>query len=635
MSYIVQLPKLNNIQFVPEGYTPSLGSEYLPLDKDWYKNNIRHWQVNKPYRQKIQQDDKQCIVLHREDENDVYFQIFDTCGNLVDISGAGYTDSKVQTTYSIYDANSVYKNQDGTQTQLSVHVWSFYWSDFNLPDGIYFIRLYVEFFDGMSIVETKTQISEPLHVKTEWEDTILIKATNDTNRQHVIFNYDTSTPSGWTGFVFKPVFSHRVEGSIAEYAFNSNDNFFTEQDEEVRNLNPQGWLSKFLQIGGSQGIPAYTFDKINHVLCADNISIEGRRIEKSDGATFSMSESKTRALYNGEIEIQDYSFQDEISDTRGAKILFFEEGSGAYYVYSAGFAQIPVILYAGAYVPDSTARDALVTSLNTTYATFYQLEGTFTAESGGVYYQNADNETYTATPAKVIDQYFDIDITISNNNDSFAMTFINGTAPFYGGVVWGDTNTENVSNPAGNVSDSKEVIHEYSSSGSYTVRVFPVFTLTGFSLLRHKHDAVIDDISGDLPLSMQDFTILANSADFSGLVSGLDLSFLANCRKTIRNFSITYSGLVGFDGDIFSQYPAVGITGNPADWKYLIGISFYKSAITSAEVEGFIVDFYDFTPKVSPIFMELRQNPAAPVTNTPATTYKANLIAAGGTVLTD
>lgn len=635
MGRIVQFPKLNEIQFVEESISAPTSFNHLPIDKVWHKDALRSWQSYKPYKQKIQHGDKKCITIHREDDNDVYFRILDSCGNIVDISGLGYTDNKVPTVFSIYDSNSSYTDEQGNTTQLSFHAWSFYFSDFNLSDGIYYLRIYVEFYDGITLVETKKYISEPLNIRSQWNDTLVIQSTNTTNIQDVIFNYDISQSTGYKGFVFQPVFNLRVEGDIIDYDFESNDNFFTEQDNEERNLKPADWLQKTLQIGASRGVPVYMMDKVNHYLNAQSVKINDRRISKANGAKLSKDESKERGLYSGEIDIIDYDFDDAQTSKRGAKILFYEEPANPYYIFNAGFAEIPVILYAGAYIPSTTERTALISSLNGAYSNYYNLRGTFSYDSGAVYYQNADDEDYTPIEAKVMTEYFDIEITTNAINDTFKVNLINRDLVLYGGVIWGDGTIENFSNPAGNSSTSFLISHSYSVADDYTVRVFPTTWLNQISILNHQHQSTINNITGDLPSGLNYFVMSGKAADFSGLVSGIDLSIIANCRKNIKQFSITNAGIVGFDGDIFSQYPAIGILGNSQDWSELNAVSFYKCAITSAEVEGFIVDFYDFTPKLSPMFMELRQNPAAPVTNTPATTYKAALIAAGGTILTD
>lgn len=637
MAYISEIPVLNNIQFVPEDVVLPEKYHYLEIDRDWYKNTIRQWQYGRPYKQKIQLSDRQYIVLNREDANDVYFKIYDSNANEVNITGLGYTDSKVLSDFVIYDSGSVSVDENGNETPLVVHLWSFRFADFDLPAGTYFLRMYVEFFDGVTLVETKTWVTEPLDIRADWPDTIYIEATNDSNKQDVIFQYDTTDPSGWKGDIFfQPVFGYRVEGAILEYGFDSNDNYFIEQDYERRNMSPTAWRNKILQIGGRHGVPAYMFDKINHALVCDRKKIEGRRVSKDEGAKWQMSDSKVRSLYNGEIQLTDYSFKDQSTDNRGAKIVLLEEPeSYPYWIYNAGFVELESLVSAGKYITSSADRDDYIDDLNTTFKDYYNLQGEFLFEDGKIKYENGPGETYTEKEATIITQYLDIDITTAAPNRNFAFNFSHEAQIGYGGVVWGDGVSYNFANSLLGGSSTKLVSRVYTSAGSYTARIFFAPLITGISILRHQHQSVINDISGDAPQGLKTFTMLCNSVDFAGLGSGLDMEFIANCRYNITSFSITYAGLTGFNGFVFSTYPATGITGDSNNWANFSSFSFYRCALTATEAEDFFKDYYDFTPLNSPVFIELRQIPIAPFTDPTALAYKTNLINAGGTVLTD
>lgn len=636
MGYISVYPVLNNIPFVKEDVILPEKYHFRNIGEDWYMNLVRDWQFSRPYKVPIQQTDKQYIVFGREDANDMYFKVYDVCGDEIDLTGLGYADSKVFADFVIYDSGAVSIDDDGNETSLTVHMWSFRFEDFELDPGTYYLRMYVEFFDGVTLVETKTWVTEPLDIQEDHPDTTYIECTNSTNRQDVIFNYDTTDAVGFKGdYFFQPVFGYRVQGDIIEYGFQSNDNFFTEQGYQVRNLNPTPYETMLLQVGGRHGIPMYYFQKINHALTMDNIKVEGKRYEKNDGATWAMSDSKTRTLYNGEIELLPYNFQAQSTDNRGALIELLTIPSYPFWIYNAGFNEKPLLVSNGVYITNDTDRDDFITDLNTSYAGFWGLNGTFSRDGSIIYYQNADGENYTERAATILTIYLDVDITTNSNGDNFAFNVINKTQVVsYGGIVWGDGKQQNWYNAG--IATSKQLSNTYATAGSYTVRFFPVQTLEIITILRHQHDAEIDDMTGDLPSELKQLTMLCNPADFSSLASGLDLEILANCRQSIAQISISGAGLVGFDGSIFQTYngrPTTG--GNPLNWRFLNGISFYRCAITSSEVEAFIVDFYDHTPRMMPVYMDMRQTPAAPVTNPPATTYKTNLNNAGGTVITD
>src|SRR5690606_9453717 len=118
--------------------------------------------------------------VHRTDANDVTAFIYNCHREEV---------ATIPASFIMYDTASVYYNPDGTEIPLVVHEFNFRFASLGLPDDTYYIYVPVEYFDGVTLVETKPWISEPLAVALNHDDTIYIEYSNYTNKQDVIFTY--------------------------------------------------------------------------------------------------------------------------------------------------------------------------------------------------------------------------------------------------------------------------------------------------------------------------------------------------------------------------------------------------------------------------------------------------------------
>jgi len=396
-----------------------------------------------------------------------------------------------------------------------------------------------------------------------------------------------------------------------------------------------------LNIGGSEGVPMYLFDKINEAFTLERVYINDTRYTKADGAKWQLDEGGYTPLYNGEISLRIYNKQDEVTDLTGNVITLFEEpvsdpATAPYYIYVMGFVGTPIL--SAEYVDTTTYLTTLKDYLTNNVTGILGLRGGFDFTGGVWTYQNAYGENYLPIDFIVLTDPLIIDISTASPNRVMAVTIVNTALSSYGGIVWGDGSVANVNwqNFSVNSNSSSKITHTYANIDTYEIRVFCVDSLHQISLLRQDRTAIIENFRGSLPAGMNNFICLCTpDIEFSGLGSGLDLEFLAPARYNIRQFSITYAAFTEFDGDIFASYPAIGITGDSNAWKLLNGLSFYRCKLTASEVADFLIDFYDFTQKWTTGYIDLQQFPAAPLVDVTALAYKADLILNGWTVVTD
>lgn len=629
MPPIVQIPKINDIKFVPEFISIPEKYSRISDDKTWFKDTIRRWQGGSKYKQKRQFSDRQNIVIGAalDTFGAITLEVWDDCGNKVEYG--------ITTTFALYTPGKAkYTDDNGNTTNLGLHYWNFATGDYISTAGVYYYVI------RLAYSPDRLYISEPIYVRSTWANTLMIECRNDTNKGDtgVIFNFIPNQFDSYLGTFSTPTFRHRVEGDIISYEFDSNDAQFEEQDYEVRLMSSVAWKEPLLNIGGSNGVPMYLFDKINAVFTCERVYINDTRYTKANGAKWQMEEGGYSPLYNGEIALRIYNKQDEVTDLTGNVITLFEEpvpnpATVPYYIYLMGFTGTPI--FSGEYVATTTYLNQLKAYLTDDVPNILGLRGSFSFTDGVWTYQNAYGENYEASDFIVLTIPLIIDITTDATNETLGITIVNDQLSSYGGIVWGDGGNSWGNYNLGNNSTTL-LSHTFASAGTYQVKLFASQSQEQISILKQFRTAVIENITGYLPAGCQQFVCSCNpNTDFDNLVDGFSLDLMANARYNIKGFSITYGCFTEFDGSVFADYPAVGITGDSNAWKVLNGISFYRCKLTTTSAEGFLIDFYDLTPKWAVGYIDLKQLPAAPFSNTLALAYKADMILNGWTVSTD
>lgn len=612
MSNIVQWSNYNTLRFVRESVTSGDRYATLPADQLLYEDSVYDFQEYIPYKQKVQNNDPHCFAIYVTSGATATYQVIRCSDNKI-----------VSSSFSPYYGLNSIKTEDGVTYDFLLFLTTF--EDLSLADGNYYVRITVDFGS-----ETKDYVCEPFYLKDSHDNTLLIEAHNETNRGDMIFiqnGDDWITP--------RPMI--RFEGNITTASEKSKNNIFSEQDEENRNIKAEGWSSDTLAVGASfvggagHGVPRWLLDKINIYTTSDYWAVEGRRYTRAEDNTFEIAvDDKGVTRYVAELEVEPYDRDERNKDRLGTLIEVFTVPPYPFFIYETNIYNngYKFPLSGNNYITNDTERDALVTLLNGGVSDFWGLNGSFTLDSGVVYYQNAIGESYTEGNPQILTSYFELAVTIASNNDRLTFRMLDSA---YGGIVWGDSSTENYTYAS--PTTITNITHTYASSGSYTCRVFATPTTGSITCIRNSAnftEATITNITGDMPSGLYELRI--GGMDFSGLGSGLDLSFLASCRLSIRHIYFVLCSISALDGNIFSSYSATGITGDSRNWALLSIINFNGNSFSLAELEAHVEDFYDHTGHSIPGFLGYGMSPQVTITNTPATTYITNLKNFGFTV---
>lgn len=616
MSFISQIPQLNNIQFVPVDIV--LPSQYhqLPFDKEWFKDYIKEWQTEASYQQPIQMTDRQFVEIHAE--TNTPFSLF-----LYNCEQEEVVEIESDFIIHIGTTNTVYVDKNGNTVQLAVHKWSFTFGELSIPAGTYYLYAPILFGED----DTKAWISEPLNIKTDHEDTIYIEAYNDTNKGDVIFKFNE--PTGFTGDVFfSPVFGLRVYGSILDPSkYDSIDIDFLNQQNEVRQAYSDAGLVKELYVGGSLGAPPYVLDKVNRYLCCDHKMAEGREISKDEGAQATIDKASNYPLYTYTIDIRDYDRQDAFTDNRGALIDVHEFPAYPFYVWDVEDETGNKILGGyGWHVTDGSIRAGYVGYLNTVIAPLNGYKGEFIDNGTTLQYQQGlgDSKEFEG---RVLTHRIQLSISALVNDAQYRVGYASG----YFGFVWDD-----VANSVFNFRDPADpptyYDKDFATIGTYNLYVFQdesnLTSYLGFHGLGGTTRAT--SITGSVSPTLGELDCRFN--DFGSL----DLGFIQAARTQIRRITFFYCGITDFVQQLCTANPQGTVLSGAAYFNW-VNLTYYVlpgNALDSTQTTDLISDLRLNTQIFIIKTVNCRQVPAAPL-NSPATTYKTQLQAAGWTVNTD
>jgi hypothetical protein len=610
MSLYSQFPKANTIQMVPTGIVPTTKYHQVQPDKEWFAEHVQDWQTPSDYFQKVQQGDIIYLQLHRQDSNDTELYIYDC--TMQQVAEIGIAD------FIIYpaDSGSVYTRSDGTTVPLAVHTWAFNFAEFELLDGQYYLYCPVKFYVDDEVIATRPWISEPLDVRSEHENTILLEVSNLTNKGDIIWKY---TGYGKGAYFPMPKMGGRVEGSIKDITkYTSSDNYFKEQDYEQRNTSSTPWVVKQLYVGDDSGIPPYLIEKLNIYMSSDVVRIDGRRYIKDEGAEWVIGESFSYPLYNAAIDIQDYNRQDSFTDNRGVASLVMEIYAYPFYVYGIFNYQDNGYSFVNYDIRNDADRDAMISSFNS-QASYLGYSPEFVLDGTRVYYNNQNDENFTFR-ADVFTSYIDTNISVLVNGASYSM----GLKKARVGIVWGDGSVQKLQNLTSTQSDNR---HTYAAIGTYPLRLYQDNSFCDFIGFYGNPQAMAISFTGTFSFSLKEFMMQLAA------LGNISLSPFAPCRSAIERITFFYCGITQID-NIFAAYPQGGIfTNTYFNWSVLTYMSLRGNGLSSAEVTAYIGDVYTNLRKATVRQLETRQSPAAPL-NSPATTQKTDLVNTYGWIIT-
>jgi hypothetical protein len=242
MSNYCKIPLLNPFKFVPHTNNPG-----IHFDDSWAIEQVNNFQRKIKYYQKWE----------KQDTTHLYIESSIAPADLI-----------------VYDVN---RNSVKTFAWANVYTgiaYSIYKIDFDISDvsdGIYFLYNKIELL-GI----TWEIISEPIHSKTVWKNTLPFKYKNSNNRFDVAFSTGIE-------FLFRCEAGINIEGFERE----STDYYNQVRDFEILQAIPS---RKFkLLIGEAPGVAPYVIDLLNRIFCCDYVSIKELQYAAKSGANFEIT----------------------------------------------------------------------------------------------------------------------------------------------------------------------------------------------------------------------------------------------------------------------------------------------------------------------------------------------------------
>lgn len=594
---------LNSIQFVDVNGGLPISVKQWQMGKEWFRQAQLSWQKHVNYKQKIQFTDDVNIQYNRTDTNDLNLYITDCNGvvlhNLTSIA------QKVDAPGNTYQGE-----------QLHTHHFSFKFSNYIVNAGIYYLRMDAIYYDGVTEVDRLVKYSEPLDIRTSHELTTYIQYKYNSNVEHVIFVHPDIRPFS---------FAMRVEGWIGNFQPDSSSVYFKEQNYNQRVISDDTWRKFTLQMGGNKGIPPYVIDKMNTALACGQVRGGGVlllnqvRYTKDDGAKVEVEEMGVAyPLYIARVDIREYDPVQAFTTSRGSAFLIVPAYPYPYNIQRVDFANYPAPLVVTSIegiteIFDSADLDAFITWFNTIRAPQLGLTGVAERRGDEVWYVNGEGENFVAGIIVVNNYLMQVYYSTLLDDRVSSLNLRRGAAT----IFWGDGSLS-----LHQSSSATAILYNntYDAAGDYTARLWHngvVDLISNIDTGNAPVRASIVNIDGSAPFRLQ--SLIIRNANFSGLVSGLDLGFLAGSGIPMRELTtidIRQSQLNGFDGTVFADNP---YSGSNQWWQVLQVININGNTFSVSEINSFVNDFYDYTPHVIIGSMDLRQVPIAVATGTALT----------------
>jgi hypothetical protein len=275
MGYSIFVPHLSPVKFVPLGATMPAQYHFAHMDAWWFSEQIQMYLHQPKYFAKWQTNDLIKLQVQTNGLGPVQVEVLNAKG-------------EVQNTVAL---NNVI-NQAIISPQL---LWEGDVDPSGLTEGVYYLHLTAG--TGGDIAE---MISEPLEVKADWPDTLLIEYSNKKNKQAVVFT---------TGY--NPSF--RVEGWIDNFKPDATFTSYVNQPADIQLLNGIPYRTHKLNIGFDQGHPDWVFDKVNRITLLNTVLYDGDQFSRDSDAKWEAINIPGSPLKFSSIQIRPSKNRDGIS----------------------------------------------------------------------------------------------------------------------------------------------------------------------------------------------------------------------------------------------------------------------------------------------------------------------------------
>lgn len=155
----------------------------------------------------------------------------------------------------------------------------------NLPEGVYWI------YQQVTILTINWEVlSEPIHSKTTWPNTMKIDYKNSFNKDGVAWT---------TGLQM----SFRVEAAIMDMEPDAEVTSYINQTRDTMVLDGTPFRKYKLYIGDAPGVAPWVMDLLNRIFVCDYVMIEGKKYTRESGAKWEITRQKNYPLVGGSLEI--------------------------------------------------------------------------------------------------------------------------------------------------------------------------------------------------------------------------------------------------------------------------------------------------------------------------------------------
>lgn len=251
-----KIPLLWPFKMVPSTSTPG-----IHFDDAWACEQIKSFERQVYYKQKWKKADTTTLVIE---------------------------SSLAPTALKVYNRErTIVKsiNWTAAYTAINYTIYTLTFDISDLAEGVYYIYQRATF----GSIDWKS-ISEPIHSKASWSNTLLFTFKNSFNDQDV----------PWTlGFDMK----FRCEAGIMDFNPERDRAAYVNQSRDVTNLSGIPYRSFKLYIGKAPGVAPWVVDVLNRIFCCDSIDINGKKYQSDDGSKWEVTRAKGYPLIGASIDI--------------------------------------------------------------------------------------------------------------------------------------------------------------------------------------------------------------------------------------------------------------------------------------------------------------------------------------------
>lgn len=546
----MQISTVNEIRFVPDGFTLPQIYNFIQFDRDWAYNLLYPFQNKRVYKIRKQKNDKNCVQINTDLDNPV-IEIRESITNNIlytiaptstaTISGNEYKGFQLDTYQWLFKLETILPNFTGTCYYV-----------IKADDG------------GVD----RYFVSEPIEVRTKWNNTICLEYTHNRNDYNIIFSLN-------------PRFSIRIDAYLTLQGTDSLDTQFENQDNATVTLKTLTKRKYNLDIGYPKGIPRYMLDKLVNAFACKDIKIEGWKYVKSESVQLEFTQNSATTLFNASIVLEDAIPEDVYTFNSSNVLNLIPANNFPYAFTTAGFIVFP----SGSTIDlmgESTHYiindiDDVLDKMNewNSAALGLGLDGTFSIINGYLAYTSTYYE-YLQPYSQILDSIFEITYNLTAISATTSQLVSNAT-PIV--VDWGDGDNYY---PIG---ASQNVFHTFSNESieQRTVKFFNKESIVSYSLMNSVDTAKFLSFD-NVPTSLEVLNMSFLPASFVTI----DLSPLRRASHTLQEMIVTDSSIEEIIDPFFLE------ASDPDNFKQLKVIDFTSNAITVSSLQTFVSNLVDY-----------------------------------------